>query len=164
MGSGLALGNEPGRLADEADTRLAVIDVVSGQVSLTFGTMLSTLPQVQNKRLRGLAITSSKCSAPVPELPTIAESGLPGYEASLWYGFVGPAGLPAAVVQGLNTEIVKILKLRAVRERLASKGLEPQWNAPEEFRRLLVSDLDRWVTANLDVLPLRSFCSFASPR
>ena len=80
----------------------------------------------------------------MPDIPTIAESGVPGYEATLWYGFVGPARMPPEIVRRLSTEIGAVLKLPEVREHLASQGLEATPSTPEEFAKLLVSDLDRW--------------------
>ena len=123
---------------------LAVTDLIGGQVSLTFGTSLSVVPHVRSGRLRALAITGAQRSPALPELPTVAESGIPGYEASLWYGFVGPAGLPPEIVHRLNSEIVSVLRLADVRERLASQGVDARSSTPEEFARLLASDLERW--------------------
>jgi len=123
---------------------VAITDLVSGQISLTFGTSLSVVPQVRAGRLRALATTGAKRSPALPDLPTVAEAGVPGYEASLWYGFVGPARMPAEIVQRLNSAIVAVLQLPDVRERLASQGVDPQYNTPEEFAKLLAADLERW--------------------
>jgi tripartite-type tricarboxylate transporter receptor subunit TctC len=123
---------------------LAISDLIGGQVSLTFGTSLSVVPQVRSGRLRALAITSAQRSPALPDLPTVAESGVPGYEASLWYGFAGPARMPAEIVQRLNSEIVGVLALPDVRERLASQGVDARSTTAEEFARLLASDLQRW--------------------
>ena len=123
---------------------IAIMDLVGGQVSLTFGTNLSTLPHVRSGRLRALAITGAQRSPALPDLPTVAESGVAGYEASLWYGFAGPARLPPEVVHRLNSEIVTVLRLPDVRERLASQGVDARPTTPEEFARLLAADLTRW--------------------
>ena len=123
---------------------LAIIDLVSGQVSMTFGTSLSVMPQARAGRLRALATTGAQRSPGFPTLPTVAEAGVPGYEAGLWYGFVGPAGMPGNVVQRLNAEIVAALRMPDVRERLAARGLEPRSSTPEELGRLMVSDIARW--------------------
>jgi tripartite-type tricarboxylate transporter receptor subunit TctC len=123
---------------------VALTDIVAGQVSLTFGTNLSTLPHVRSGRLRAIAVTSAQRSPALPDIPTVAEAGVPGYEASLWYGFAGPARLPAEIVRRLNTEIVAVLGLPDVRERLASQGVDPKPSTAEEFSRLLTSDLARW--------------------
>ena len=123
---------------------LAITDIIGGQVYMTFGTSLSVVPHVRTGRLRALAMTGAKRSPAFPELPTVAESGVPGYEASLWYGFVGPARMSPEIVKRLNAEIVAVLALPDVRERLASQGVDPQTNTPEEFAKLLVADLARW--------------------
>jgi tripartite-type tricarboxylate transporter receptor subunit TctC len=123
---------------------IAVSDLMGGQVSLVFGTSLSVMPHVRSGRLRALATTGAQRSPALPDLPTVAEAGVPGYEASLWYGFVGPARMPPEIVRRLNAEIVAVLKSADVRERLASQGVEARPSTPEEFGRLLVSDLDRW--------------------
>jgi len=123
---------------------LAITDLMSGQVTMTFGTSLSVVPHARSGRLRALATTGSKRSPALPDLPTVAEAGVPGYEASLWYGFVGPAKLPPEIVQRLHSAIVAVLQLPETRERLASQGVDPQHNTPDEFAKLLVSDVDRW--------------------
>jgi len=123
---------------------LAVSDLMGGQVSMTFGTSLSVIPHVRTGRLRALATTGAQRSPALPDLPTIAESGLPGYEASLWYGFVGPARMPPEIVQRLNTEIAAILALPDTREKLASQGVDARSTTPEEFARILTADVARW--------------------
>jgi tripartite-type tricarboxylate transporter receptor subunit TctC len=123
---------------------VAIIDLLAGQVTMTFGTSLSVVPQVRSGRLRALATTGAKRSPALPDLPTIAETGLPGYEASLWYGFVGPARVPPEIVNRLNSAIVAVLQMPEIRERLASQGVDPQHNTPDEFAKLLVSDVERW--------------------
>ncbi|OGA52222.1 MAG: hypothetical protein A3F74_01950 [Betaproteobacteria bacterium RIFCSPLOWO2_12_FULL_62_58] len=123
---------------------LAVSDLIGGQVTLTFGTSLSVVPHVRSGKLRALATTGAQRSPALPDLPTVAESGIPGYEASLWYAFVGPARLPPEIVHRLNSEIVAVLGLPDVRERLASQGVDVRSSTPEEFGRLLASDLARW--------------------
>ena len=123
---------------------LALTDLIGGQVSLSFSTSASAMPHVRSGRLRALAGTGAARSPALPDLPTVAESGAPGYEASLWYGFVGPARMPAEIVQRLNSEIVAVLKLPEVRDRLANEGVEARSTTPEEFAKLLMSDLKRW--------------------
>jgi len=123
---------------------LAVSDLMGGQVSMTFGTSLSVVPHVRSGRLRALATTGAQRSPALPDLPTVAEAGVPGYEASLWYGFVGPARMPPEIVQRLNSEIAAVLATPDVRERLASQGLDPRSSSAEEFARLLASDIERW--------------------
>jgi len=123
---------------------LAVSDLMGGQVSMTFGTSLSVIPHVRTGRLRALATTGAQRSPALPDLPTIAESGLPGYEASLWYGFVGPARMPPEIVQRLNTEIAAILAQPDTREKLASQGVDARSTTPDEFARILTADVARW--------------------
>jgi tripartite-type tricarboxylate transporter receptor subunit TctC len=123
---------------------IAITDLIGGQVSTTFGTSLSVVPQVRNGRLRALATTGAARMLALPDVPTVAESGVRGYEAGLWYGFVGPARIPPEIVRRLNTEIVAVLALPEIRERLLSQGVEAHPTTPEEFARLLVSDIARW--------------------
>lgn len=123
---------------------LAITDVISGQVSLVFGTSASVMQHARSGRMRALATTGAQRATALPDLPTVAEAGVPGYEAGLWYGFVGPARIPPDIVRRLNGELVAVLKTPEVRERLASQGVEATPTTPEEFGRLLVSDLERW--------------------
>jgi tripartite-type tricarboxylate transporter receptor subunit TctC len=123
---------------------LVVTDLIGGQVSLTFGTSASVMPQVRAGRLRALATTGAQRSPAFPDIATVAESGVPGYEASLWYGFVGPARMPVDVVERLNSALVSVLRQPSVRERLSEAGLDTRSTTPEEFARLLVTDLERW--------------------
>ena len=125
---------------------LAVADLMGGQVSMTFGTSLSVIPHVRSGRLRALATTGAQRSPALPELPTVAEAGVAGYEASLWYGFVGPAQMPPDIVQRLNAEIAAVLALPDTREKFASQGLDTRSSTPDEFARLLTADIARWAT------------------
>jgi tripartite-type tricarboxylate transporter receptor subunit TctC len=122
----------------------AITDLMSGQVTMTFGTTASVIPHVRSGRLRALATTGAQRSPALPELPTVAESGVPGYEAGLWYGFAGPARLPSEIVRRLNAAIVAVLGVPEVRSRLASQGVDPQPTTPEQFAKLLASDVERW--------------------
>jgi tripartite-type tricarboxylate transporter receptor subunit TctC len=123
---------------------IAVTDLIAGQVSMSFGTSLSMIPHVRSGRLRALATTGAVRSPALPELPTVAEAGVPGYEASLWYGFVGPARLPPEIAQRLTAEIVAAVNAPDVRERLAGQGVDARASSAEEFGKLMVSDLERW--------------------
>jgi len=123
---------------------IVVVDLMSGQVTMTFGTSLSVVPHVRGGRLRALATTGAKRSPALPDLPTVAEAGVPGYEASIWYGFVAPARLPADILNRLHSAIVAVLQLPETRERFAAQGLDVQHNTPEEFAKLLVADIGRW--------------------
>ena len=123
---------------------IAITDLIGGQVSLTFGTSLSVVPQVRNGRLRALATTGAQRMVALPDVPTVAESGYAGYEAGLWYGFVGPAKIPADIVRRLNSEIVAVLALPDIRERLLAQGVEARPTTPEEFARIITTDIARW--------------------
>ena len=111
----------------------AVIDLLAGNVTMFFSSMPSSLPHVKTGRLRALAVTSAKRSHAVPELPTIAESGLPGYEQVGWNGLMAPAATPKDVVTRLHTQIVRILALTDVREPLAAQGAEVVASSPAEL-------------------------------
>jgi len=124
----------------------AIADVMGGQVPIFFGNMSSALPHVKSGRVRALAVTGSKRSANVPELPTIAESGLPGYEVYEWNGLFAPAGTPAAVINRLQTEIARIVHLPDVSEKLAALGAEPVANTPQEAAVFLKSEIAKWAT------------------
>jgi tripartite-type tricarboxylate transporter receptor subunit TctC len=122
----------------------ALVDLVGGQVHLMFGTAVSFLPYVSAGRLRALAVTNPKRSPIVPNVPTIAESGLPGFEALQWFGVFVPAGTPRDIVSRLHADIVKSLKLADVRERLISLGAEVVGNAPDQFAAFQKADSVKW--------------------
>ena len=128
----------------------ALVDGMAGQVHMLFGNVLSSLASVKAGKLRALAVTTARRSAVLPDLPTIAESGVPGYENSTWFGILAPAGTPAAVVGRLNAELVKISKSQDIVERLAPDGGEPVGSTPEQFARHLVSEIARWRTVVKD--------------
>jgi len=121
----------------------AINDVVAGQVELMFSPMAIAMPHVKSGRLRALAVTSATRWPAARDLPTVAESGLKGYEATGWYGIVAPAKTPPAVVMRLNQEIVKVLALPDVRQQLASFDLEPVGSSPEQFAAFIASDTAR---------------------
>jgi tripartite-type tricarboxylate transporter receptor subunit TctC len=123
---------------------LAIVDLMAGQVTMTFGTALSVTPHARAGRLRALATTGHARSPAFAELPTIAEAGVPGYEASLWYGFAGPGKMPPDILARLHSALVAALSSPDVRERLTGQGLDLQQNTPEEFAKLLASDVGRW--------------------
>ena len=128
-------------------TPAAVTDLMGGQVQLMFANTLSVLPLVKSGRLRALAIGSLKRSAAAPELPTIAESGVPGFEAITWFGMLAPASTPKEVISRLYAETHKILDQPATREALASQGADPFSLTPDEFRAYLKSELAKWAKA-----------------
>ena len=122
----------------------ALADLVGGQVSLEFGTALSFLPYIQSGRLKALAVTSLKRSQVMPDVPTVAESGLKGFEALQWFGVFAPAGTRAEVVTRLNTEIVKILHTADMRERLTKLASEVMADTPEQFAAFQKAEIAKW--------------------
>ena len=120
-----------------------IIDLVAGRVSLAFGTAVAFLPYVQKGALNALAVTNAKPSPVAPNLPTVAAT-LPGFEALQWFGLLMPAGTPADIVAKLNAEVVKILKLPEVRERLQAMGIEIAGNSPEQFAAFMRSETTKW--------------------
>jgi len=122
----------------------AMVDVLSGQVQLYFATMPAAMPHVKSGKLAPVAVTSARRSQALPDLVTIAESGVPGYEASTWYGALAPARTPRAVIARLHAEIVKIIADPTLRARLADQGFEPVGNSPEEFGAYIKSEITKW--------------------
>lgn len=120
-----------------------VTDVVAGQVDLTFD-LATVEPHIRAGKLRPIAVANGKRSAAFPEVPTIAEAGVPGYEASAWYGLFAPAGTPPAVIAKLNAEVVRALNDPALRQRLATLGAEPAGSSPEELARFVRAEYDKW--------------------
>lgn len=125
----------------------AITAVVAGEVSLMFANMLPGLPHIHSGRLRAIAVTSERRTPVLPDVPTIAESGLPGYDISQWYGFVAPAGTPAAVVTRLYREIRQVLDLPDVSARLKAEGAEISATSPEEFSTFIRAQITRWQKA-----------------
>ena len=123
---------------------LAHIDMIGGQVHAMFDAMPTALPQVKAGRLRALAVTTARRSAQLPDVPTIAEAALPGYEAAGWFGFAAPARTPREVIVRLNKEIVRIIQLPDVKERLISQGAEPVGDSPEEFAQFIKAEAAKW--------------------
>jgi len=122
----------------------AMISVVAGEVPVTFGTAASVSPHTRSGRLRGLGVTGGKRSALLPELPTIAESGLPGYEMLNWLGMFAPAGTPRAVVEKLSNELVRIVRIPEVSAALQASGAEPSPLGPDEFAAFVKSEVEKW--------------------
>jgi tripartite-type tricarboxylate transporter receptor subunit TctC len=122
----------------------ALNDLVAGQVSLMFDLVLTAAPHIKSGAARGLAVTGAQRSPVLPGLPTVAESGLPGYEVSAWFGIFAPAGLPQPVAQRLNAEFVKVMREPDLKQRLAGLGADPLTSTPEEFSSYLRSEIDKW--------------------
>jgi tripartite-type tricarboxylate transporter receptor subunit TctC len=123
---------------------LALSDVISGQVPVTFATAVETLPQVRAGKLRALAVSSATRSGAAPELPTIAESGVPGYDVTGWYAFLAPAATPKAVIERLNGEITRILQSAAARQQLLSLAADPWPTSPGQAQEYVASETLRW--------------------
>ena len=122
----------------------AMNDVLGGQVQMIFGSAPSTVPLVKSNRLRALAVTTMKRMSSFPELPTIDEAGVKGYEVVLWYGVLGPKALPKHIVERWNSGIRKATKLPDMRERLLSEGFEIDDSPPSVFQALLKRDVAKW--------------------
>jgi tripartite-type tricarboxylate transporter receptor subunit TctC len=125
-------------------TAPSVTDLIGGQVDATFTGAPAVLPHVRSGRLRALAVSSRQRIAALPEVPTVAESGFPGFVADQWYGVVAPAGTPAAVVAKLNAEINKALALPDVAQQLAVEGAAPMPQTPQAFAELIRLEIPRW--------------------
>lgn len=125
-------------------TPQAVADILSGQVQAMFANTLSVLPLVKAGRLRAIAISSAKRSGAVPGLPTVAESGLAGYESGTWFGLLAPAGTSREIVYRLNAEIVRVMATPDMKTRLLEQGADPVTGTPDQFRAFLKSELARW--------------------
>ena len=122
----------------------AISDLVGGHIKMMISGMASTLPHVRSGKLVGIATTGIKRTPATPELPTIAESGFPGFEASSWFGVQAPAGTPRAVVMRLNADIRKTLQDPAVEKRLANVGFEIIYGTPEQFTAYIKSEIVKW--------------------
>ena len=124
----------------------AMTDVIAGQVEMLFDQMATAVPHVKSGRVRALAVTTAKRSAAMPEVPTIAESGFPGFDATAWFGIVGPRGMPKDVVDTINASLRKVLARAEVKKQLGEQGLELTPSSPEEFRITLKSEMTKWAS------------------
>lgn len=122
----------------------AIISVVAGEVPVTFGTAVSVSPHTKSGRLRGLAVTGGRRSALLPDLPTIAETGLPGYEMLNWLGMFAPAGTPRGVVEKLSGELTRIVRTPEVSGGLQASGAEPSPLSANEFASFVKSEVEKW--------------------
>ena len=122
----------------------AVIDLLGGQVQLMIAAGAGVMHHVRANRLRALAVTSPKRSQTLPDLPTVIESGVPGYDVLLWYGMLGPKGLPREIQMQWNSEINRAIQLPDIKEKFASAGLEASPGTPEDLGRQLKSEVERW--------------------
>ncbi len=122
----------------------ALTDVIAGQAQLMFATSASVIPYIKAGRLRALAVTTARRSAAVPELPTLSEAGVPGFEAITWHGVVVPGATPEPLVERLNRDIVKVLRLPDLRERLESLGAEVVAGTPRDFADYIAREIPKW--------------------
>ena len=122
----------------------SIIAVVSGHAMVTVASMLGTMPQVRSGRLRALGVTSAKRVPAVPDTPTIAEAGVPGYESLQWYGLLAPAGTAKEIVARLHKEAVAVLRIAEILARLANDGAEVIASTPEEFSAYIRAETEKW--------------------
>jgi tripartite-type tricarboxylate transporter receptor subunit TctC len=125
----------------------AVIDLLSGRIQVVIEQLYPVAQHIQSGKIRALAVADVKRHPQLPDLPTAAEAGLPGYEVVAWMGLVAPRGTPPDVVRRLNTELLKALQTKEVRDGLFNQGLQPAGNSPEEFSAFIVSEGARWSRA-----------------
>lgn len=136
----------------------AVLDLVGGHVDLMFAPLPVMLPHIKSGRVRPLAVATAKRSGAIPEIPTVAEAGLPGFEATNSVGVLAPAATPRDIIAKLNAEIVRILGLPEIRERLLGLGAEPVANSPEQFAAFLKEDIARWAKVVKDAkIPVQTW-------
>jgi tripartite-type tricarboxylate transporter receptor subunit TctC len=124
----------------------AMMDLLAGQVQLVFSSAPTAVPQVRAGKIRGLAVTTASRSVVLPELPTIAEAGLPGFEADNWYGIVTVMKTPRPIVERLHAEIVRALHIPDVKQLLLTQGLEVRTSTPQEFGAYMKSESEKWAT------------------
>jgi tripartite-type tricarboxylate transporter receptor subunit TctC len=122
----------------------SMVALLSGEVSLSFASISSAIPHVRANKLRALAVASAKRSPSVPELPTISEAGVPGYDADIWYGLSGPAGMPKDVVARLHTDILKVLKSPDIVKQLDQAGFQVRTSTPKQYTAFIRSEVDKW--------------------
>ena len=120
------------------------IDAIGGQIDLIFHNAPVVQPHVKSGKLRGIAVTSAKRLASVPELPTMIEAGMPGFEVTAWFGLLAPAGTPPAVLSKIHADTVRVLNMPDVRERFQSQAAEPSGNKPEEFAAFIQAETVKW--------------------
>jgi len=123
---------------------VALTDVIAGQIQVVFATSQTGLPQAKAGRVRALAVTTPERIPAEPNLPTIAESGVPGYEVTNWHALIGPKGLPRAVVDRLNAETAKILKVKDMEERMQTDGIAPAGGTPEQLHEHIRKEIEQW--------------------
>jgi tripartite-type tricarboxylate transporter receptor subunit TctC len=125
-------------------TTPAMVGILTGEAHLTFSSVAAALPHVRQGKLRAIGISGTTRSAVMPDVPTLAEAGLPGYDATSWYGLLAPSGTPRAAVSRLGDEAVKALGAPDSRERLLNQGIEPAKGGPDEFAPFLAAEIAKW--------------------
>ena len=143
---GMAAGN-----VFAAATDLMVADLLGGQIHIVIADQANLMPHVKAGKLRALAVGTLERSASYPDIPTIAESGFPGFEARAWQGIAGPANLPADIVAQLNAAFAKAMAFPEVHQRLLDGGLDPITGTPEAFAAFIRSEIDKWSRVAKDV-------------
>lgn len=128
----------------------AIVDVISGQAHLAVGTIVTVGPQLRAGRLRALATGSTKRAAALPDLPTLAEAGVPGYDASIWWGWAVPAGTPRAILNRMSNEIIAVQRLPETAKRFAAEGAEIIVLTPAEMKAMIPQDIDKWAKVARD--------------
>lgn len=122
----------------------ALTDTMGGQIQMTFSSLPSVAGHIRGDKLRALAVTGTRRSAAFPNVPTLAEAGLAGFELSPWFGLLAPAGTPEAVVKKINADVAEILRDKDLLEKFAGAGAEPYATAPDQFARILLDDIQKW--------------------
>jgi len=133
----------------------SMTDLIGGQVQLTFSNPINIVANIKSGKLRGLAISGANRSSVLPQVPTFTEAGLPGFGAGFWQGVLAPAGTPKGIIDTLSAEIVKILAMPDIKEKLSNQGQEPFYSTPEQFAALMKADLAKYAnvikTANIKI-------------
>ena len=122
-----------------------LVDAMAGEVQALFGAVVNTRPHVNAGKLRAIAVSGAQRSALLPQLPTVAESGVPGYDVTGWYGWVAPAGTPAGIVNLLSTELARAVRSPDIAKTLAEDGADPVGSTPAQFQKLIADEVPRWL-------------------
>jgi tripartite-type tricarboxylate transporter receptor subunit TctC len=122
----------------------SMIGLLSGEIAIAFPTMPTVIHYIKDKRLRALGVTTLKRVGAMPDVPSISEAGLPGYESTQWFGILAPAGTPRPIIDRLNQEIVRVLNLPDMKDRLSAEGTEVVASTPEDFAKHIKSETEKW--------------------
>jgi tripartite-type tricarboxylate transporter receptor subunit TctC len=122
----------------------ALTDTIAGQIQMTFGSLPSVAAHIRSDKVRALAVTGAKRSPAFPNVPTLGEGGLAGFELSPWFGLLAPVGTPEAVVKKINADVAEILRDKDLLEKFAANGADPYATTPEQFSRILAQDIQKW--------------------